>query len=225
MLIGGLFILVMTGTAFTVGALSNVYFLENSGKLAIQVAEGNTDKVIPAFIASAMPSWFGYLFMLVILSAGMSTLSSQYHTIGTSIGRDFYAGGHAKKGKRGTEVLITRLGVLASILITVWLALNMGAGIIARATAIFFGLMAGCFLSPYIAALFWKRLTRAGAIAGIISGLAVMVFSFLFLHGSESKVFGIAQALFGRATLLGGICLRLIPWYWDFRYPRYLPWL
>ena len=204
-LIGGLFILVMTGTAFTVGALSNVYFLENSGKLAIQVAEGNTDKVIPAFIASAMPSWFGYLFMLVILSAGMSTLSSQYHTIGTSIGRDFYAGGHAKKGKRGTEVLITRLGVLASILITVWLALNMGAGIIARATAIFFGLMAGCFLSPYIAALFWKRLTRAGAIAGIISGLAVMVFSFLFLHGSESKVFGIAQALFGRATLLGGI--------------------
>ena len=135
----------------------------------------------------------------------MSTLSSQYHTIGTSIGRDFYAGGHAKKGKRGTEVLITRLGVLASILITVWLALNMGAGIIARATAIFFGLMAGCFLSPYIAALFWKRLTRAGAIAGIISGLAVMVFSFLFLHGSESKVFGIAQALFGRATLLGGI--------------------
>ena len=91
-LIGGLFILVTVGAAYTVGALSNVYFMQQSGKLAIQVAEGNTDKVIPAFIASAMPSWFSYLFMLVILSAGMSTLSSQYHAIGTSIGRDFYAG-------------------------------------------------------------------------------------------------------------------------------------
>ncbi len=203
-LIGGLFILVTVGTAYTVGSLTNVYFMNTSGKLAIQVAEGNTDKVIPAFIASAMPSWFSYLFMLVILSAGMSTLSSQYHAIGTSIGRDFYAGGRAKEGKRGTEVLITRIGVLFSILLTVWLALNMGAGIIARATAIFFGLMAGCFLAPYTAALFWKRLTRPGAIAGILSGLVVLIFSFLFLHAQEAAVFGIGQKLFGRTTLMGG---------------------
>ena len=101
-------------------------------------------------------------------------------------------------------MLVTRIGVLFSILLTVWLALNMGAGIIARATAIFFGLMAGCFLAPYTAALFWKRLTRPGAIAGIISGLAVLAFSFLFLHGKEAEVFGLSQALFGRTTLLGG---------------------
>lgn len=204
-IIGSVFILATVGTAYTVGALSNVYFLNETGKIAIQVAEGNSDKVMPAFIAAAMPSWFGYLFMLVILSAGMSTLSSQFHAIGTSIGRDFYAGGHAEGRRREREVLITRVGIVVSILLTVFLALNMGAGVIARATAIFFGLMAGCFLAPYSAAIFWKRLTRPGAIAGIIAGLATSVFSFLFLHGSEARVFGISQALFGRETLLGGV--------------------
>ena len=204
LVIGGLFILATVGTAFTVGALSNVYFVAETGKLAIQIAEGNSDKVIPAFISAAMPSWFGYLFMLVILSAGMSTLSSQFHAIGTSIGRDFYAGGRVNSDKRETEVLVTRIGILVSILLTVFLSLNMGAGIIARATALFFGLMAGCFLAPYTAALFWKRLTRPGAIAGILSGLVTSIFCFLFLHGSEAKVFGVAQALFGRPTLLGG---------------------
>ncbi len=202
-IIGGVFILATVGTAYTVGSLSNVYFLKETGTIAIAAVGGNSDKVMPAFIASAMPSWFGYLFMLVILSAGMSTLSSQFHAIGTSIGRDFYAGG-AGGGKRGTEILITRIGILCSILLTVFLALNMGAGIIARATAIFFGLMASCFLAPYTAALFWKRLTKAGALAGIFSGLLTAGFSFFFLHGKEAALFGISQAFFGRPTLLGG---------------------
>ena len=45
--------------------------------------------IMPEFINHAMPSWFVYLFMLALLSAGMSTLSSQFHTMGTALGRDF----------------------------------------------------------------------------------------------------------------------------------------
>jgi len=73
-LIGGVFILVTVGTPFIVGALSNVYFYQETGKIAIAVAGGNPDLVIPIFIRDAMPVWFGYIFMLVILSAAMSTL-------------------------------------------------------------------------------------------------------------------------------------------------------
>jgi len=204
-IIGALFIMMTVGTAFIVGALSNVYFFKTAGIISIQAAEGNSDKVIPLFIRNAMPSWFGYLFMLVILSAGMSTLSSQFHTIGTSIGRDFYSSGKATEEKRGREVLITRIGIVISILFTVFLGIRMGAGIIARATAIFFGLMASSFLAPYFASLYWKKLTRKGAIAGILSGLATAVFCFLFLHGKEAAVFGLCEALFGRTTLLGGV--------------------
>lgn len=201
-IIGAVFILITASTAYIVGALSNVYFMKSTGMIAIQAAGGNSDTLIPIFIREAMPDWFGYLFMLVILSAGMSTLSSQFHTIGTSIGRDFYSSGKVTKEKREKEILVTRIGIVFSILLTVFLGIEMGAGVIARATAIFFGLMASSFLAPYIASLYWKRLTRKGAIAGIVSGLFVTVFSFLFLHEKEAAVFAVCQALFGRTTLL-----------------------
>ena len=200
--VGGLFILATTGTAFIIGSLSNVYFIENFGKLAVQMAEGNQDKVIPIFIKEAMPVWFGYVFMLVILSAGMSTLSSQYHTIGTAIGRDIIP---QFKDNKNREILVTRIGIVVSILATVFLGIKMGPGIIAQATAIFFGLMASSFLAPYTAALYWKRLTRKGAIAGIVSGVSTSVFCFLFLHGKEAALFGVSKFFTGRDTILGGM--------------------
>ncbi|HAX17757.1 MAG TPA: sodium:solute symporter, partial [Actinobacteria bacterium] len=200
--VGGLFILATTGTAFIIGSLSNVYFIENFGKLAVQMAEGNQDKVIPIFIKEAMPVWFGYVFMLVILSAGMSTLSSQYHTIGTAIGRDIIP---QFKDNKNREILVTRIGIVISILATVFLGIKMGPGIIAQATAIFFGLMASSFLAPYTAALYWRRLTRKGAIAGIVSGVSTSVFCFLFLHGKEAALFGVSKFFTGRDTILGGM--------------------
>ncbi len=203
--IGGVFILVTVGTSFIVGALSNVYFMENAGKLAIQVAEGNSDKVIPIFIRDAMPAWFSYVFMLVILSAGMSTLSSQFHTIGTAVGRDILP---CFRKNKSSEIIVTKIGILVSILATVFLGIKMGPGIIAKATAIFFGLMASSFLAPYTAALYWKKLTRKGAIAGIVSGIATALFCFLFIHKSEADALGLSRLLLGRATILGGI--------WDF---------
>ncbi len=60
------------------------------GKISLAVAGGNIDKIIPTYINSAMPAWFAYLFMLTLLSAAMSTSSSQFHAMGSSIGRDFF---------------------------------------------------------------------------------------------------------------------------------------
>lgn len=209
--IGSLFIFVTTVTAYIVGALSNVFFFETTGKISIAAAGGNADKVIPLFISSTLPSWFGYLFMLVILSAAMSTLSSQFHAIGTSIGRDIYQKGLAKNAKREHEILITRVGIVISILFTVFLSINMGASIIARATAIFFGFMASGFLAPYIASLYWKGLSRKGAIAGSVSGVAVSMFGFLFLHEKEATVFGLCKLLTGNDVLFSGTMASVDP--------------
>lgn len=206
-LIGGIFILASTGTAFVVGALSNAYFFREYGQIALEFAGGNMDKIIPMYISEVMPNWFNYLFMLVILSAGMSTLSSQFHAIGTSIGRDIYEKGirKDKKSDKAVTTLITRIGIVIALIVTVAISYKMGPGVIARATAIFFGIMASGFLAPYIASVYWKRYTKQGAVAGIVSGIVMVVFSFLFLHGKEAAVFGICEKLFGRTTLLGGV--------------------
>lgn len=204
-LIGGIFIFFTVGAAYLGAPLMNVHFFNDQGIIAIAAAGGNTDAVLPTYINTYLPSWFSYLFMLAILSAGMSTLSSQFHTIGTSIGRDFFEQylmkGRVKSGEQ-SGVIITRIGILAALIASAWLAFNMGAGVIARATAIFFGLMASCFLSPYALSLYWRGLTRKGAIAGVLTGFIVACFYFLFMHTKEAVVFGLCQALFGRPVLV-----------------------
>jgi Na+/proline symporter len=75
--------------------------------------------------------------------------------------------------------------------------------IIARGTAIFFGLCACSFLPAYIGALYFKGITRAGAVSGIVAGFFVSAFWLLLVHENESAVLGLAQALTGRPAIFG----------------------
>jgi SSS family solute:Na+ symporter len=202
-LVGGPFILMMTGVAFTVGALSNAYFYETLGQISVVVAGGNTDLIMPEFINSAMPGTFVVLFMLTLLAAAMSTLSSQFHTMGTSIGHDLYRE-FIKKGELGQTINITRAAIAFTILASVVLAYILPISIIARATAIFFGLCAAAFLPMYTGALFWKRMTKEGAIASLLVGTFSSLFWLAFVHKSEAAPLGISKALFGVDTILTG---------------------
>lgn len=199
-LIGGIFILLMTGTAFIVGALSNVYFFETAGKLAMQVVNGNADSIIPAFITAAMPLWFAYLFMITLLSAAMSTLSAQIHTQGTALGRDIYetltnkAGGYA-------SVYIARLGIAIAMVIAVIMGFILPTNIIAVGTSMWFSITAAAFLSMYVFALFWKGCTKAGAISGLVVGTLISLFWLVFEYKKSAEALGIAKALTGKAVL------------------------
>jgi len=198
-LVGGVFILTMTGVAFVVGSLSNAYFYNQSGQIAIQAAKGNPDTIIPEFINSAMPSWFVYIFMLSLLSAAMSTLSSQFHAMGTSIGRDFYENLFKTKSN---SIIITRIGIFLAIIVSVVLGYILPGGIIARGTAVFFGVCAATFLPAYFAGIYWKGTSKIAAISSIITGAVVSVFCLLFLHQKESEALGICKLIFGKDVLI-----------------------
>jgi solute:Na+ symporter, SSS family len=202
--VGGLFIFIMTGVAYVVGALSNVYFVNNPkfADIAMKAAGGNMDKVIPLYINSAMPVWFVYLFMLTLLSAAMSTSSSQFHTMGTAIGRDLFDRTFFKGRAAAYTVLITRIGILIGVVLTVILAFRLPTNIIAIATAMFFGLCASAFLPAYWGALFWKRMTKPAASASMVVGFLVTALWFLFVHKKEAEAIGLCKALFGVPTLL-----------------------
>ncbi|WP_297087613.1 sodium:solute symporter family protein [uncultured Draconibacterium sp.] len=197
---GGLFIFVVTGFIYTVGALSNLYFFNEKGQLSIEVAKGNIDLIIPEFINSAMPEWFVYLFMLALLSAGMSTLSSQFHAMGTSIGRDFVE--QLSPSKKWNTMLITRLGIVVAILISIIIGYQLPGSIVARGTAIFFGICAATFLPVYIAALYWKSVTRTAAKWSMLAGFLSSAFALAFLHQKEAEPLGICNAIFGKDFLI-----------------------
>jgi len=267
-LVGGVFILVMTGVAFTVGALSNVYFteygppltgrvvktidakkhhavlqlmkqddtgswvdiegkkapvlLDSSGKvlaaakvngqnvdvvqgrsISIVYAKGDSGKIIPTYITNAMPKWFGLVFLLTLLSAAMSTLSSQFHTVGTSIGRDVYeqiTGSHEKSTN------VTRVGILIGIVYAVLVSFYWREStVIPRATAIFFGLCASAFLPSFVGALYFKRMTRPAAISSVVVGFIVTAFWLLLVKSKEAGAIGLVQKLTGgKTSILAG---------------------
>jgi len=201
--IGGVFILMMTGVAFIVGALSNLYFYRTEGLISVAAAGGNIDKIIPMYITSAMPDFFVVIFMLTLLAAAMSTLASQFHVMGTAIGHDFYRE-FIRKGKIGFTVPLTRLGIMFTILLSVILAYTLPISIIARATAIFMGLCAAAFLPMYIGALFWKKMSREGAVASLLVGTVSSLFWLTFVHAKEATALGICKGIFGVDTLLTG---------------------
>lgn len=204
-LIGGVFILFMTGTAFLVGSLSNVYFMQNGGKLALQLVTNpatkvpNIDLIIPTFL-STFPNWISYIFLLTLLAAAMSTLSGQFHVIATSINYDLYRG-DMKDDK--TRLKLARMGIIIALILTVIISFWLPGSIIAIATSIFMGLCAAAFLPMLIGALFWKRATTPGVTYGMLAGAGVYLFSLFFLHAKEATIFGVCQALFGKPVLLG----------------------
>lgn len=255
--IGGIFILAVPGVAYTVGALSNVYFYEHEelrgkivrvdkekgivtmipedalgvsetevsipigpkgraaeggvgeldtvrpGLISIARARGQVDQIIPTYIKSAMPRWFGLVFLLTLLSAAMSTLSSQLHAMGTAIGRDVLEQllPNYKPSDKAT-VLITRIGILIGLVASIVLASGALRGMIAAATALFFGLCAVSFLPTYMGALFWKRMTRAGALASMVGGFAVSMTWMLFFYKKTAAGMGLCKALTGKDFLI-----------------------
>jgi SSS family solute:Na+ symporter len=269
-LIGGIFILMMTGVAFTVGSMSNAYFVKHgplltgvvaktidAGKghvvidvmkkdaegkwapdldpkgakksapvvldksvpavdalapdgkplglvqgrsIAVVYAKGNSDQIIPTYITSAMPKWFGLLFLLTLLAAAMSTLSSQFHTLGTALGRDVVA---TTTGQHEKSVPITRLAIVFGLIVAVVIAFYARGRyeyVIARATAIFFGLCASAFLPAFVGGLFFRRITKAAAFASMIVGFLVTTFWLLFVKSAEAQGFGLVQMVTGGKT-------------------------
>ncbi len=83
-----------------------------------------------------------------------------------------------------------------------------GATIIVNGTALFFGLCAGSFLAIYTLGLYWKGVSKAGAISGFLSGLAVSVIVLFFVFEKVSKPLGLCSTLFGMPSLGTGTPLK-----------------
>jgi SSS family solute:Na+ symporter len=212
--VGGVVILVVTGVPLIVGPLTNVIFMQRFGEISIAVAGGNVDKIIPLYIDTVMPSWFGALFLVGMLAASMAALSSQFHVGGTSLGRDFYGKGMGL-GRAG-EAFFTRLGIILVIAAAILWGLVLPSGIIVFAVAFFFGLCAAAFLPLYCLGLYWRGVTRAGGIVSMLGGLCISLVWTIFFHYQGSAALGICQALVGRENLVADCSPS--SWIWQLQY-------
>lgn len=199
--VGVAFIFVVVGLMYLIGTLTNIWYYEHNGGLNALQSVGSIDKIIPDFITRSMPRWYSFIFLFCLISAAMSTLSSQFHTMGTTIGNDILA--IITNGRYGYGINDIRVVTIISVGITIAICLliNHNAAIIARSTAMFFALCASMFLPLYIGALFYKKASKEGAIASMIIGGVITLFWLLFVHVFEAKGLGVCKYLFGIDTL------------------------
>lgn len=202
---GGIFILFMTGVAFTVGALSNVQFYNTTGNIAITAAGAN-DAIIPTFIKSFLPDWFGGVFLVVLLAASISTLSALSHTMGSALGKDFIKQSLKAKGNSMTLTRIAMLIGVALSAVLAWLSskLDVSMAIIAQGTSLFYGLCAAAFLPSYIAALYIKKFPKRAALASMIIGTVVSLFWLLFIQEKTASSLQLCNLIFGTTSLVKG---------------------
>lgn len=201
---GAVFIIVMAAGAYVVGALSNVLIYNDTGLIA-KVAAGSNDNVIPYFITKFMPEWYSVLFLIAMLAASMSTLSAQFHTMGSALGRD--VGGVLIPSKKDS-ISINRYGMCVAILLSLAIAwgakyMDGSVAVIAKGTIIFFEMSVCAFLPVYVGALFFKKMPKKAAEAGMFSGIIVW-FLWTFFISAHAKSLMLCKVITGKDYLLEG---------------------
>ena len=102
----------------------------------------------------------------------MSTLCSLALVSSAAVGVDLVKGYVAPNASEKTHLTIFRVCCAVFILVSYLIALFNPSWIVAL-MSLSWGAVAGAFLAPYMYGLFWRRTTKAGAIAGMVVGLLV----------------------------------------------------
>lgn len=163
-IISTLFALIVGGAAYFVGTFGRLYLAE---------APENLDHVMPQVMSAALPSVMLGLILVLLLAASMSTLSSLVLVSSSSISMDLVKGA---RPQMKDQSLMTLMRVLCGVfvLISLVIALLQPAAIVTL-MSYSWGALSGCFLAPFLLGVRWKGMTKAGAWAGVITGLVVVV--------------------------------------------------
>lgn len=183
MFVAGIFAFFMSFGAYYSGALTHLFYAGGLPAEIVSAGVPNLDKLMPHFITTVFPYGFVLLFLLLIFSASMSSLSSLVLVSSSAIAIDFL--GAFTNRPRDQKKTMRLLRILCAVFVALSLILALKeVDVIVNLMVMSWGALAGVFLAPYLYGLFWKGATRAGALCGIATGLLCAVALFL-LWGKE----------------------------------------
>ncbi len=212
LIVGSIFMLAIVGSAYTVGALSNVYFWENHGMISYTYINGlglGTDYIIPQFILEIFHGMtfgdvFISLFLLSLVCAAISTISALLHTIGAAGGYDLYTLFKNHRGEFSGDsqsINLNRAVIVVIMVLMVVYCYLMPKDIIAKATSIFMGMTAAALLPAYFHGVYSKDPCRKAAIASMAAGTVSYLFLALFINSGTSIFLPICRVLTGQSVL------------------------
>ena len=148
--------------AVLVGLLGRVYISED-----LSATAGET--VYIKMVLSIFPIVFAGLFLAAILAAIMSTADSQLLVTASAITEDFYKTKIRKNASEKEAMMVSRGTVIVVAIIAAIIATNPNNTVLDLVENAWAGF--GATFGPIVLfSLFWKRTTKKGAIAGMITG-------------------------------------------------------
>lgn len=133
------------------------------------------------------------LILAGILAATMSTADSQMLAAASSVSENIMGEFFNVKMDEKKKILVARIAIVGIAILGVILALDPDSSVF-RIVSFAWAGFGGAFGPVMLLALFWKRTTKQGALAGMVSGGA-MVFIWKFLIKPIGGVFSIYELL------------------------------
>ena len=163
-----------------------------------------------------LPAWVIALVAAGGLAAALSTAAGLLLVISTSVSHDLIKKQIKPDISEKGELIWARIGAAAAVMVAGYFGINP-PGFVAATVALAFGLAAASFFPAIILGIFDKRMNRQGAVAGMIVGIALMLFYMIKykLQGfgggtAEDWWFGISPEGFGTIAMIVNVVVSLI---------------
>ena len=154
-----------------------------------------------------LPAWVVALVAAGGLAAALSTAAGLLLVISAAISHDIVKSLFAESMSERRELALARIAAGAAVLVAGYFGIHP-PGFVAQVVAFAFGLAASSFFPALVLGVFSRRVTREGAIAGMLAGIGftgVYIVWFRFVEpsaGPEQWLFGISPEGIGAVGML-----------------------
>ena len=163
--------------AMATGFFGISYFVQHPDQAGAVTA--NPERVFIALSNLLFNPWIAGVLLSAILAAIMSTLSCQLLVCSSALTEDFYRGFVRPKAGERELVWVGRAMVLSVALIAIFIARDPDSRVLGLVSYAWAGF--GAAFGPVVLfSLGWQRMTREGALAGIVVGALTVILWKLF---------------------------------------------
>ena len=155
-----------------------------------------------------LPNWVVALVAAGGLAAALSTAAGLLLVISASVSHDLIKRVYYPKISEKGELIAARISAFFAVCIAGYFGINP-PGFVAAVVALAFGLAAASFFPAIVMGIFYKKMNKEGAIAGMLAGIGIMLFYMLkfkfnfFGGGSVDEYwFGISPEGFGSIAMM-----------------------
>lgn len=158
--------------AMAVGFFGIAWFAANPQ--AAGPVNANPERVFILLSQLLFNPWIAGILLAAVLAAIMSTLSCQLLVCSSALTEDFYKGFMRPKASQRELVWVGRLTLLLVSLVAIALAWNPNNSVLGLVSNAWAGF--GSAFGPVVVfSLWWKGMTRDGALAGMLTGAIVVI--------------------------------------------------